>query len=62
MKLRQALEDKELDLRLIDRLVAEGKITTEAVDKHLAGLPDEEGNYIRLDSEARTETVTTTEE
>lgn len=45
MKLRIALEEKELDLRLRDRLVAEGKIKSQDVEKYLTNLPDEEGKY-----------------
>ncbi len=49
MKLRMALDDKMLDLRLRDRLVSEGKVTKAQVDEFLTGLSDEEGNYIHVD-------------
>ena len=41
MKLRLALEDKLMDSRIRDRLVAEGKITKKDVDSYLANLPEE---------------------
>lgn len=49
MKLRIALEDKQMDVRLRDRFVAEGKTTAKDVDAYLNSLPDEEGNYEKLD-------------
>lgn len=45
MKLRMALEDKLMDVRLRDRLVAEGKISATDVDTYMKELNDEEGNY-----------------
>jgi polyhydroxyalkanoate synthesis regulator phasin len=51
MKLRLALEEKLLDARLRDRLLAEGKITKEDVKKYLDTLPDEAKNAIPLDQE-----------
>lgn len=60
MKLRMALEDKEMDLRLRDRLVAEGKVSTAQVDTYLNSLNDEEGNYVQLGGER--EVATTTEQ
>ena len=50
MKLKMALEEKELDVRLRDRLVAEGKLTKQELDKRLNELPDEEGNYTVLNA------------
>ncbi len=41
MKLRLALEDKMTDLRLRDRLLAEGKITKKEIDDYLNNLPEE---------------------
>ena len=41
MKLRLALEDKLMDSRLRDRLVAEGKISKKDVDQYLNSLPEE---------------------
>ncbi len=51
MKLRLALEEKLLDARLRDRLLAEGKITKEEVKKYLDSLPDEAKNAVPLDQE-----------
>lgn len=52
MKLFKALTDKKMDSRLIDRLVAEGKVTKAEYDAYLADLPDEEGNYEVVDAAA----------
>lgn len=51
MKLRLALEEKLLDVRVRDRLLAEGKITKEEVKKYIDGLSDEAKNAIPLDQE-----------
>jgi polyhydroxyalkanoate synthesis regulator phasin len=51
MKLRLALEEKLLDVRVRDRLLAEGKITKEEVKKFLDGLADEGKNAVPLDQE-----------
>ncbi len=44
MLLNQALAEKLMDQRLRDRLIEEGKITKEEVDKFLASLPDDSEN------------------
>jgi polyhydroxyalkanoate synthesis regulator phasin len=51
MKLRLALEEKLLDVRVRDRLLAEGKITKEEVKKYLDSLSDDAKTAIPLDSE-----------
>ena len=51
MKLRLALEEKLMDARLRDRLLAEGKITKEEVKKYLDTLADEAKNAVPLDQE-----------
>lgn len=51
MKLRLALEEKLLDVRVRDRLLAEGKITKEDVKKYLDNLADETTNAVPLDNE-----------
>lgn len=51
MKLRLALEEKLLDVRVRDRLLAEGKITKEEIKKFLDGLPDEGTNAVPLDQD-----------
>ncbi len=45
MKLKIALDEKMMDLRLRDRLLAEGKITQADVDKFLSNLDDESGKF-----------------
>lgn len=49
MKLAKALKEKMLDIRLVDRLVAEGKLTKAEVDEYLKNLGDDEGNFIELE-------------
>jgi hypothetical protein len=51
MKLRLALEEKLLDVRVRDRLVAEGKIPKEDLKKYLDSLPDDTKNAVPLDHE-----------
>ncbi len=51
MKLRLALEEKLLDVRVRDRLVAEGKIPKEDLKKYLDSLPDDMKNAVPLDHE-----------
>lgn len=53
MKLRLALEEKLMDVRVRDRLVAEGKITKEELQKYLDSLPDESTNAVPLDHEEK---------
>jgi polyhydroxyalkanoate synthesis regulator phasin len=49
MKLRLALEEKLLDVRVRDRLLAEGKISKEEVKKYIDTLADEGNNAVPLD-------------
>lgn len=42
MRLSRALEDKLYDLRLRDKLLAEGKVTKAQVEEFLSKLPDDE--------------------
>jgi polyhydroxyalkanoate synthesis regulator phasin len=51
MKLRLALEEKLMDVRVRDRLVAEGKISKEELKKYLETLSDETTNAVPLDHE-----------
>lgn len=51
MKLRIALEEKLMDVRVRDRLLAEGKITKEEVKKYMDTLNDETKNAVPLDHE-----------
>lgn len=57
MKLRIALDDKLMDQRVRDRLLAEGKITKQQVDEFLANLPDDSDNAEQL-GKATAEAVT----
>jgi len=45
MKLSIALKDKEMDTRLLDRLLAEGKLSKIDYDQFLTTLEDCEGMY-----------------
>ncbi len=45
MKLAKALNEKVMDVRLVDRLVAEGKLQKGQVDEYLSQLEDCEGMY-----------------
>ncbi len=49
MKLRLALEEKLMDVRVRDRLVAEGKIPKEELKKYTDALPDDGKNAVPLD-------------
>ena len=49
MKLRLALEEKLMDVRVRDRLVAEGKITKEELKKYMDTLADDGKNAVPLD-------------
>ena len=51
MKLRLAHEEKLMDVRVRDRLLAEGKISKEEVKKYLDTLNDETKNAVPLDHE-----------
>jgi polyhydroxyalkanoate synthesis regulator phasin len=51
MKLRLALEEKLLDVRVRDRLLAEGKITKEELKKYLDSIVDDAKNAIPLDQD-----------
>jgi hypothetical protein len=51
MKLRLALEEKLLDLRVRDRLLAENKISKEDVKKYLDNLADDNKNSVPLDQD-----------
>lgn len=44
MRLSTALEDKKLDLRLRDKLLAEGKISQKDMEAYMNSLPDDAQN------------------
>jgi len=48
VELKQALDMKALDYRLKDRLLSEGKLTKEQVDKFLKDLPDDQNKSVTL--------------
>lgn len=45
MLLDEALKQKILDVRVRDRLLAEGKLTQKELEEYLSQLPDESQNY-----------------
>lgn len=49
MRLSKALQDKMLDTRLRDKLVAEGKVTAAEVENFLNSLPDDAANKTTTD-------------
>lgn len=63
MKLRLALEDKMMDVRLRDRLLADGKISKADIDKYIDGLsPEDSSNFERLGGEEVHAPAPTTEQ
>lgn len=51
MKLRMALDEKKLDVRLRDRLVSEGKLDQKEVEKYLKSLDDDSSKAISTTNE-----------
>ena len=49
MLLKNALDDKMLDYRICDRLLEEGKIKQEDLDKYLTALEDDSNNVKKSD-------------
>lgn len=41
MRLSEALKDKKFDIRVHDKMLAEGKLTNDEIRKYLAALPDD---------------------
>ena len=62
MFLSDALKDKIMDIRLRDKLLAEGKITAKDVELYLTSLEEDEKrlSYTELETES-TESVDSTE-
>jgi hypothetical protein len=56
MELKLALDEKQLDNRLRDRLIGEGKIKKEDVDKMLKNLPDDGENLTTVEQVKSTKT------
>ncbi|MDC0254064.1 hypothetical protein OAK75_04145 [Bacteriovoracales bacterium] len=46
MRIAQALKEKLMDVRLRDKLIAEGKVTAEEVEKYMTDLPDETNRLV----------------
>ncbi|MBT3586689.1 MAG: hypothetical protein HN509_17395 [Halobacteriovoraceae bacterium] len=44
MKLGEALQEKLLDVRLRDKLLAEGKVTPKQIEEFLKTIPDDANN------------------
>ena len=59
MKLANALNEKRMDVRIVDRLIAEGKVTKEEVDKYFAELADDAGNFEKVQDKEPTATEST---
>ena len=49
MRLCDALKEKEMDVRLRDRHVAEGSLSGKDVERYLKSLADDASNCIELD-------------
>ncbi len=52
MRLSRAMVEKLMDIRLRDKLIAEGKITKEEVKKYLESLNDDAKNSVYTDEVA----------
>lgn len=55
MRLSRALTEKLMDVRLRDKLLAEGKITKEEIKKFLETMPDETKNATFTDESGEEE-------
>ncbi len=51
MRLSRALQEKLMDVRLRDKLLAEGKVTKEQVKKFMDGIADEQKNATFTDEQ-----------
>ena len=51
MRLNEALKDKQLDVRIRDRLVAEGKLSQKDLEGYLNSLSDDSANVELVDPE-----------
>jgi len=61
MRLSRALKQKNLDLRLRDKLVAEGKLTQDQVSKYLTDLSDDTVNMTTTSDEKKESDVSSTD-
>ncbi|GEM_PF-1028185 len=62
MRLSKALQDKELDKRLRDKLVAEGKLSKADVENFINNLPDDAVNMTTTEEAEGTSTESVTVE
>lgn len=46
MRIAQALKEKLMDVRLRDKLLAEGKVSKEEVEEYLKSVPDETNRLV----------------
>lgn len=51
MRLSRALKEKLMDVRLRDKLIAEGKVSKEEVNAYLSSLPDDAAKSTYTESE-----------
>jgi polyhydroxyalkanoate synthesis regulator phasin len=51
MRLSRALQEKLMDVRLRDKLIGEGKVSKEEVQKYLDSLPDDTKNAAYTETE-----------
>ncbi len=45
MRLSRALKEKQMDVRLLDKHVSQGKLPSATLQEYLKSLKNEEGNY-----------------
>lgn len=57
MQLKKALEDKKLDVRLRDRLLAEGKLTEKELEASFKKLKDSKNDFVKTKQEVGTESA-----
>ncbi|MCY4645028.1 MAG: hypothetical protein OXB88_10450 [Bacteriovoracales bacterium] len=48
MRLCDALQEKEMDIRLRDRQVSKGQLRPQDLENYLSSLPDDSDNYVTL--------------
>lgn len=62
MKLRIAMDDKKMDVRLRDRYLTENVVSKKEIDTYLSELPNDEGNFeVVEDKEESSEDEASTE-
>jgi hypothetical protein len=59
MKLAKALKEKTMDIRLVDRLVGEGKVSQSEYNEHISAIEDDEGKYEIIGANSSTATEVT---